>query len=112
MIVSLKHHVEILNFIAAEDTAAMESEEVIFNEYVDCVTEFIERLEQLEDFGGTTEPVMPHASDKGNGRAEVTSIFEAEHLSRRLSQVQASLTKVKEAVLEEKGNGHVLVRKS
>ena len=45
---------------------------------------------------------MPHESGKGDGRAEVRSVSEAEHLSRRLSQVQDSLTKVKRAVLEEK----------
>ena len=83
-----ERHVEVLNFIAAEDTAALELEEVIFNEHVDGVTEFIKRLKQLEDLVGTTEPVMPHASDKGNGRAEVRSISEVEHFSRRLSQVE------------------------
>ena len=45
---------------------------------------------------------MPHASDKGVGRAEARSISEAEHLSRRLSQVHDSLTKVKRVVLEDK----------
>ena len=62
---------------------------------MDLVTEIINRLEQLEDLVGTTEPVMPHTSDKGHGRPEVRSISEAEHLSRRLSQVQDSLMKVK-----------------
>ena len=95
-------HVEVLNFIAAEDRAALESEEAIFNEHMDRITEIIEWLEQLEDLVGTTEPVMPHASDNGDGRAEVRSISEKEHLSRRLSQVQDSLTKVKRVVLEDK----------
>ena len=54
---------EVLNFIAAEDTAALESEEAVFDEHVDRATEFIEQLEQLEDLVGTTEPVMLHASD-------------------------------------------------
>ena len=90
-----QRHIEVLNFIVAEDTAALETEEAIFDEHMDRVTEFIEQLEQLEDLIGTTEPVMPHASDKGYGWAEVRSIKEAEHLSRRLSQVQDSLTKVK-----------------
>ena len=97
-----EHHIEVLNFIAAEDTVALESEEAVFNEHVDHVTKFIERLEQLEDLVGTTEPVMPHASDKGSGRAEIRSISEAKHLSRRLSQVQDFLMKVKRVVLEEK----------
>ena len=62
-----ERHVQVLNFIAAEDTAALETEESIFNEHVDHVTKLIERLEQLEDKVGTTMPVMPHASDKGDG---------------------------------------------
>ena len=40
---------------------------------MDRVTEIIERLEQLEDLVETIEPVMSHASDKGDGRAEVRS---------------------------------------
>ena len=50
-----ERHVEVLNFIAAEDTTALESEEAVFDEHVDRVTEFIEQLEQLEDLVGTTE---------------------------------------------------------
>ena len=69
---------------------------------MDCITEFIEWLEQLEDLIGITEPVMPHASDKGDGRTEASLISEVEHLSRRLSQVQDSLTRVKRVVLEDK----------
>ena len=38
-------HLEVLNFIEAEDTAALESEEAVFDEHVDRVMEFIERLE-------------------------------------------------------------------
>ena len=90
-----KRHIEVLNFIAAEDTVALESEEALFDEHVDRVTEFIERLEQLEDLVGTTEPVMPHTSNKGFCRPEVRLISEAKHLSRRPSQVHDSLTKVK-----------------
>ena len=97
-----ERHVEVLNIIAAEDTAALESEEAVFDEHVDRVTEIIKGLEQLEDLIGTSKPVMPHASNKGDGRAEVRSISEAEHLSRRLSQVEDSLTKAKRVVLEEK----------
>ena len=67
---------------------------------MDRVTEFIKRLEKLEDLVGTTEPVMPQASDKGDGGAEARSISEAEHLSRRLSQVQDFLTKIKGVVLK------------
>ena len=39
-----ERHVEVLNLIAAEDTAALQSEEALFEEHVDR-----ERLEQLED---------------------------------------------------------------
>ena len=39
-----EHHVEVLNFITAEDTAALESEEAVFDEHMDRVTEFIEQL--------------------------------------------------------------------
>ena len=88
--------------IVAEDTATLESEEAIFNEHMDRVTEIIERLQQLEYLVETTEPVMPHAFDKGDGRTEVRSISEAELLGRRLSQVQDSLMKIKRVVLEEK----------
>ena len=57
-----ERHVKVLNFIVAY-TAALESEEAVFDEHVDRITEIIERLEQLEDLLGTTEPVMPHASE-------------------------------------------------
>ena len=83
-------HIEVVNFSVAEDTAALESEEAVFDEHMDCVEEFIKRLEQLEDLLGATEPVMPHASNKGIGRTAVRSISEAEHLSRRLSPVHYS----------------------
>ena len=74
----------------------------MINERVDRVTEFIERLEQFENLVGTTEPVMPHSPDKGIGRAEVKSISEEAHLSRRLSEVHDFLVKIKKVVLEEK----------
>ena len=73
-------HVEVLNFIEAEDKTALDSGEAIFDEHVDRVSGIIERLEQLDDLIVTTEPVMPHASDKGDGRPGVKSITEAEHL--------------------------------
>ena len=96
-------HLEVLNFIEAEDKAALDSEEAIFDEHMDRVTEIIEQLEQLEHLVGTTKPVMPHASDKGDGtcRPVFRSITEAKHLSWRLSQVQDSLMKNKR-VMEEK----------
>ena len=48
-----ERHVEVLNFIEAEDTAALESEEAVFNEHVDRIAEIIERIEHLEDLIGT-----------------------------------------------------------
>ena len=74
------------------------------------VTEFIERLEQLEDLVGTTESEMPHASNKGIGRAEVRLTSEAEHLSRKLSQVQDS-DESQESCARREGYGHVLIGK-
>ena len=49
-----EHHVEVFNFIAAEDTctAALEIEEDAFDEHMERVTEFIELLEQVEDLVG------------------------------------------------------------
>ena len=41
---------------------------------------------------------MPPASDRGDSRPEVRSITEGEHFSRRLSQVQDYLMKVKRAI--------------
>ena len=52
---------------------------------------------------------MPHASGKSDSRAEARSISEAEHFSRRLSQVQDSLTKVKRVVLEDKDTNMCLL---
>ena len=39
-----ERHVKVLNFIAAEDTAALETEEAVFDEHVDRVTEVFEGL--------------------------------------------------------------------
>ena len=75
---------------------------------MNCVSDIIERLEKLEDLVGTTEPVMPHASDKGDSRPQVRSITAAEHLSKRLSQVQHSLMKVNRAVKEKETDMCVL----
>ena len=97
-----QRHVEVLDFYKEEDIDAISSEETIFEEHVDRVTDLIERLGQLEDRVKTTQPVMPQASDKGDGRPVVRTISEAEHLSRRLSQVHDSLTKVKSVVFGTK----------
>ena len=56
-----QRHVIVFNFIEAEDKSALESEEAVFDEHVDWVSESIKQLEQLEDLVGTTEPAMPHA---------------------------------------------------
>ena len=95
-------HVEVLNFIAAKAIVVLESEDAVIDAHMDHVTEFLEQLELLQDLVGTTKPVMPHTSNKGDGRAEVNSISELEHLSRRLSQVQDSSMKVKRVALEDK----------
>ena len=70
----------------------MDSKEAFFDEHVNHFSDIIERLEHLEDLVVTTEPVMPHASDKGDGRPEVRLVTEVEHLSQRFSQVHDSLT--------------------
>ena len=88
-------HVE--NFIQAEDKAALDSEEAVFDQHVNPASDVIERQEQLED----AEFVMPHASDKGVGWPEVRSIAEAEHISQGASKVHDFLMKAKR-VLEEK----------
>ena len=87
-----QRHVDVLNFIKTEDQAALDSEEAVFNEHVNCISDIIKRLEQLEDLIASTEPAIPHASDKGNGH------HEEEYLSRRLSQVHDFLMKVKRVV--------------
>ena len=95
-------HVEVLNFIAPEDTTALESEEAVFDEHAGIVSRSSWNALNNLILVGTTEPVMPNVSDKGVGRTEVRTIFEAEYLSRRLSQVYDSLTTIMRIVLEEK----------
>ena len=85
-----QHHVEVLNLIQAKDKAAVDSEEAVFDEHVDGVSEIIKRLEQFEDLVTTIEPVMPHASHKGDRRPGVKLISKAKHLSQRLSQIHDS----------------------
>ena len=65
-----QRHVEVLNLIKADDTAALDSEETVFDERVNCVLEIIEQLEQLEDLIVTTESLRPRAS---TDEREVTS---------------------------------------
>ena len=81
-----------------EDQDKLTKEPAVLDDHEDKVEDI---TEHLEDLVMTTEPVMPHASDMGDHRPAVRSITEAEHLSRRLSQVHDFLTKVKR-VVEEK----------
>ena len=55
------------SFIKVGDQAGLDSEEFVFDEHVNCVSDNIEKLEQLEDLVVTTKPVMPHSSHKGDG---------------------------------------------
>ena len=64
-----QHHIEVLNFIQADDTPALDSEEIVFDEHVNRVLEIIAQLEQLEDLVMTTKPLRHHAFDE----REVTS---------------------------------------
>ena len=93
-----QRHLDVLNLIEAEDQTALDSEEAVFDKHVNCVSEIIERLEQLEDKVTTSEPMMPRASGMGDARPGVKLVTEAEHLGRRLSQVHDSLMKVKRVV--------------
>ena len=54
---------EVLDFMEKEDQAALDSEEKVFDEHVNRISDIIERLEKLEDLVATTEPVRPHASN-------------------------------------------------
>ena len=47
-----QRHEEVLNFIKAEDKAALDSEEAVLDEHVDRVTEIIERLKNLRTWQG------------------------------------------------------------
>ena len=67
-----KRHMEVLDFIEEEDQAALDSEEKVFDEHVNRVTDIIERLEKLEDLVVTTEPVRPHASTDHREAASVS----------------------------------------
>ena len=67
-------------------------------------------MEHLEDLVVTAEPVIHHTSDMGDHQPGIRLITEAEHLSRRLSQVHDFLIKAKR-VVEEKETV-VLVRRA
>ena len=89
-----KRHIEVVDFIEEEDQAALDSEEKVFDEHMNRVSDIMGRLEKLEDLV-TTEPVTLHASGIGDDRPGVRSITEADNLSRKLDQVHDSLMKVK-----------------
>ena len=42
-----QRHLEVLNFIESEDRTTLDSEEKIFDEHVNCVSDLIEWLEEL-----------------------------------------------------------------
>ena len=73
-------HIKVLDFIEAEEKATLDSKQTVFDEHVDRVSGITERLEQLENLVGTIAPVMPHASDKDDGRPEVRQNTDTEHL--------------------------------
>ena len=77
-----------------EDRDKLAKEQALLDNHEDKVEDF---MECQEDLVKTTEPVTPHTSDMG-GHQPVRSITEAERVSRRLSQVHDSLTKVKRVV--------------
>ena len=68
---------EVLDFIEEEDQTALKSEENVFDEHVNRVSDIIERLEKLEDLV-TTEPLTHHASGIGDHRPGVRLATEAE----------------------------------
>ena len=82
-----ERHVEVLNYIEAEDTAALDAEEKIFDEHVNRVSEIIERLGELEDLVATTESLRPPASKD----REVTS--EMMKNDKRLRHLKDSMDK-------------------
>ena len=65
-----QRHKEVLNFIEAEDKAALDSVEAVFDEHVNCVSEIIKRLEELEDLVATAKCLRSRAS---TDEQEVTS---------------------------------------
>ena len=83
-----KGHIEVLDFIEEEDQAALNSEEIGFDEHVNCVSDLIEKLERLEDLIATTEPVRPHASTDYREAASGSM-----RNQKRLKYLKASLDK-------------------
>ena len=57
-----RRHMEVLDFIEEEDQVTLNSEEKVFDEHVNRVSDIMERVEKLEDLGATTEPMRPHTS--------------------------------------------------
>ena len=57
-----RRHMEVLDFIKEEDQTALDSEEKVFDEHVNRVSDIMERLEKLEELVATTEPAWPRAS--------------------------------------------------
>ena len=61
---------EVLDFIEEEDLTALDSEEKVFDEHVNRVSDIMERLEKLEELVATTHPVRPHASTDRSGSCQ------------------------------------------
>ena len=78
-----------------EDRDKLTEEQAVLDDREDKVKDL---MEHLEDLVVTTEPEIPHTSGMGDHQPAVRSITEAEHLSRRLSQLHKTLMKVKRVV--------------
>ena len=84
---------EVLDFIEEEDQTALDSEEKVFDEHVNRVSDIMERLEKLEELVVTTEPVRPHAS---TDRREAAS--GSMRNQKRLKYLITSLDKAKATI--------------
>ena len=88
-----KRHMEVLDFIEEEDQTALDSEEKVFDEHVNRVSDIMERLEKLEELVATTEPVRPHASTDHREAASGSM-----RNQKRLKYLKTSLDKAKATI--------------
>ena len=59
-----QRHLEVLNFIESEDRTTLDSEEKIFDEHVNRVSDLVERLEELEvTESPEATPAVVHVAD-------------------------------------------------
>ena len=84
-----KRHMEVLDFIKEENQATLDSEEKIFDEHVNRVSD----IEKLEDLVATIEPVRPHASTDHWEDASGSM-----RNQKRLRYLKTSLDKAKAAI--------------